>query len=301
MAKNPYEILGLSKDANEADIKAAYRKLAKKHHPDLNPGNKDAEIKFKELNAANDLLSDPVKRAAFDRGEIDTDGQPQYQQQQQTYRDYADSPQGKRYHSNSGQFDFADFESMFGGMGGRRGGFESPPPNRDVRYIIEVDFLEAARGAKKRITMPDGKTLDINIPEGIEEGQQLRLKGQGQPALANQPAGDAYVEMHIRTHPFFTRSGKDITAEVPITLQESILGGKIKVPTIHGPVEMTIPKGADTGMTLRLKGKGIKGGDQFIKLKLVMPKEIDTELEDAIRKWSETHDYNPRKQMEVAS
>jgi len=306
MAQNPYEILGISKDATEADIKSAYRKLAKKYHPDLNPGNKDVDHKFKELNAANDLLSDPTKRAAFDRGEIDMSGQPQYQQsrQQQTYRDFAEGPQGNRYHFSGGDFDLSDLEGLFGDLGGGMrgqgfGGFGQRPPSADIRYAIEVDFLEAARGVKKRITMPDGKTLDINIPEGIEEGQQLRIKGHGQPAAGNRAAGDAYVEVHIRPHAFFTRSGKDITAEVPITLQESILGGKIKVPTVHGLVEMTIPKGANA-MTLRLKGKGIKGGDQYVKLKLVMPKEIDTELEDAIRTWSKAHDYHPRQFMEAS-
>ena len=297
MAKNPYEILGVKKDASEAEIKAAYRKLAKKHHPDLNPSNKNADEKFKEINAANDLLSDKEKRAAFDRGEIDMEGQPRYQQQQQrTYRDFAEGPQGGRYHFNGGDFDLSDLEGLFGGLGGRAGGAGFGRPSADVHYSIEVDFLEAARGAKKRVTMPDGKTLDIAIPEGIEEGQKLRLKGQGM-----QPSGDAYVEMHIRPHPFFTRKGKDITIEVPVALQESVLGGKIQVPTVHGPVEMNIPKGASSGATLRLKGKGIKGGDQYVKLKIVMPKEIDAELEQAIRKWSETHAYNPRSAMETAT
>jgi DnaJ-class molecular chaperone len=296
MASNPYEILGVSKDASEADIKIAYRKLAKKHHPDLNPGNKDADAKFKELNAANDILSDKDKRAAFDRGETDMDGQPRYQQQQQrTYRDYAEGPQGGRYHFGGGDFDLSDIEGLFGGLGGGHGGFRQP--STDVHYSIEIDFLEAALGAKKRITMPDGKALDITIPEGIEEGQKLRLKGQGKQT---PKIGDAYVEVHIRPHPLFIRKEKDISLEVPITLQESVLGAKIKVPTIHGPVDMAIPKCANSGLTLRLKGKGIKGSDQYVTLKLVMPKEIDAELEDAIRKWSETHSYNPRKAMETA-
>jgi len=143
--------------------------------------------------------------------------------------------------------------------------------------------------------MPDGKTLDINIPEGIEEDQQFRLKGQGQ-----QQSGDAYVKVHILPHQFFTRKGKDITVEVPITLQEAVLGGKIQVPTINSPVGMTVPKGTSSGAILRLKGKGIKSGDQYIKLKIVMPKEIDTDLEEAIRKWSETHVYNPREAMETS-
>ena len=144
--------------------------------------------------------------------------------------------------------------------------------------------------------MPDAKTLDITIPEGIEEGQQLRLKGQG-----SKPSGDAYVTVQIRPHPVFSRKGKDIAIELPVSLPESVLGGRIQVPTIHGPVEMTIPKGASSGATLRIKGKGIKAGDQYVTLKLVMPKGIDVELEEAIRKWSETHDYNPRKAMEAAT
>lgn len=295
MARNPYEVLGVSKEASEADIKLAYRKLAKKYHPDLNPSNKDADAKFKELNSANDLLSDAIKRSAFDRGEIDRDGQPRHQQreQQRTYRDFAEGPQGNRYHFNGGDFDLSDLEGLFGGLGGRQAGFRQP--SADVHYTIGVDFLEAARGAKKRVTMPDGKTLDITLPEGIEEGAQLRLKDQGKQS---PKVGDAYVEIHIHPHPFFTRKGNDITAEVPIALQESILGAKIKVPTIHGPVDMAIPKGSGPGAILRLKGKGIKGGDQYVALKLTMPKDIDTELEDAIRTWSKTHDYNPRKHME---
>jgi len=296
MSKNPYEILGVDKNASDADIKLAYRKLAKKHHPDLNPGNKEADQKFRELNAANNLLSDKEKRAAFDRGDIDMVGQPrQYQQQQQQYRyrDFADGSRGRRYHTTTDDFDLSDLEGLFGGFGGRAGFGQA---SLDVHYIIEVDFLEAARGAKKRITMPDGKILDITIPEGVDEGQQLRLKGQGK-----QPSGDAYVKVHIKPHPFYTRTGNDITLDLPIALHEIVLGEKIQVPTIHGPTLMTIPKGANPSAMLRLKGKGVKGGDQYIKLKLTMPKTIDSELEQMIQKWSETHAYNPRKYMEAAT
>ncbi len=291
MAKNPYDVLGVSKDASDADIKAAYRKLAKKLHPDLNPGNKDADAKFKELNTANMLLSDKDKRAAFDRGDIDMDEQVRPQQQHYNYRDFADQPQGDRYHFGGGDFDLSDLEGLFGGLGGRRAGFKNPSP--DARYTIEVEFLEAVRGAKKRVTMPDGKILDITIPEGIEEGKQLRLKGQGR-----MPAGDAYVSVHISPHRFFTREGNTIRIEVPITLQEYVLGGIIQVPTIHGPVDMTVPH-SSAGTTLRLKGKGIKGSDQYVTLKLTMP-AIDTELQEIIEKWAQTHDYNPRKTLEAA-
>ena len=295
MAKNPYEILGIAQDASDADIKSAFRKLAKKYHPDLNPGNKDADAKFRELNAANDMLSDKDKRAAFDRGEIDSEGQPVYRQQsQRSYRDFADGAQGGKYNFAGGDFDLSDLESLFGGLGGRHAGFA--PPSADMHYTIEVDFLDAALGARKRVTMPDGKALDIAIPAGMEEGQQLRLKGQGKQGTKS---GDAYVELHIRPHAFYKRKGKDITIEVPIALPESVLGAKIKVPTIHGAVDMNVPKGAHSGSTLRLKGKGIQGGDQYVTLKLVMPKIIDADLENAIRKWSDTHAYNPRKHMET--
>ncbi len=305
MAGNPYDILGVKKDASDEEIKSEYRKLAKKHHPDLNPGSKDAAAKFKEINAANELLSDRAKRAAFDRGEIDMEGQPRYQQQRQqhSYRDFADGQQGSRYHYTASDFDMSDLEGLFGMFGNRAGGREGftagRRPSADVNYVIEIDFLEAARGAKKRVTMPDGKTLDITIPEGIEEGQKLRLKGKGAGSL--ESPGDAYVEVHIRPHAFFTRKGKDVYAEVPVALQESVLGGRIQVQTVHGSVDMNLTKGANTGVVLRLKGKGIKGGDQYITLKIVLPKEVDTELEQAIRTWAETHAYNPRVSMEAVT
>lgn len=300
MTNNPYEILGVSKDASEADIKIAYRKLAKKYHPDLNPGNKTAGETFKNISKANALLFDKVKRAEFDRGEIDIEGRPQYQQQQppqqqRTYRDFAEGAQGSRYHYSGGDFDLSDLDNIFGGMGGRNGfgAAFGRPPSSDTHYSISVGFLEAALGAKKRVTMPDSKALEITIPPGIDDGQKLRLKGQGSDA-----SSDAYVEIHIRAHPFFTRQGRDITVELPISLQESVLGAAIKVPTINGFVEMTIPQGSNSGAVLRLKGQGIEMGDQYVKLQLMMPKIIDAELAEAIKQWAETHAYNPRIAME---
>lgn len=291
MAKDPYEILGVPRTASGPDIKAAYRKLAKKHHPDINPDRKD-EARFKEISAAYNLLSNKEKKAAFDRGEIDMEGQTR---QQQFYRDYAQGRQGQRYYDGN-DFD-VDLDGIFGSFfrgGGNRQGFNFNQAPESANYTIEIDFLEAALGSSKRVAMPDGRALDIKIPAGIEEGQKLRLKGQG-PKGARGQAGDAYVEVHIRPHAQFTRKGQDIYTEVPVGFHESILGSKIHVPTIHGPVEVAIPKGASSGVSLRLKGKGIKSGDQFVKLKITMPAKIDDELEQAIRHWAGRHSYNPRK------
>jgi DnaJ-class molecular chaperone len=303
MAANPYDSLGVKKDATDAEIKSAYRKLAKKHHPDMNPGEA-GKAKFAEISSAYDLLSDKTKRAAFDRGEIDGAGQPRYQQQ--AYGGYpggfpgADASQ--RYRQSAGfgaggpqqappgfePNSFKDIlDSMFGGGIG-------PQPKTDARYSIEIEFLEAAKGGSKRVTMPDGTVLDMTIPEGVNEGQQLRLKGKGHKGRNGQ-VGDAYVELHIRPSDTFTRDGRDITVEVPIGFHESVLGAKVSVPTIHGKVEMAIPKGATTGQTLRLKGKGVKGGDQFVKLKIVMPQKIDAELEGLVADWAKKHGYDPRK------
>ncbi|MDI1229267.1 MAG: DnaJ C-terminal domain-containing protein [bacterium] len=293
MTKSPYEILGVKQDASDAEIKLAYRNLAKKYHPDLNPGKTEAVEKFKELNAANDLICDKEKRAAFDRGEIDMEGK-RHSQQGPNYRDYADTSQGQRYQADASSFDMSDFESLFRGF---RGGGASTDSGRkasmDRHYSIDIDFIEAVLGAKKRITMPDAKTLDIQFPAGIDDGQKLRLKGQGADS-----SGDAYVEVKVRPHVYLTRRGEDIHIELPVTFAESILGAKVKVPTIHGPVEVTIPKGASSGTVLRLKGKGVRSGDAYIKIKIDMPAEIDAELESAIKKWAEAHTYNPRAEME---
>lgn len=302
MAKDPYHILGVGKSADEAAIKSAYRKLAKKYHPDLNPGQKESE-RFKEISAAYNLLSDKDKRAAFDRGDIDMEGQPQ---RQSFYRDHAQGPQGQRYYQfNQGNggggfedFDLSDlFGSFFKGGGAKRA---SPPPPQDVQYRIDIDFVDAVKGGSRRITLPDGRALNVTIPAGVEEGQQLRLKGQGGKS-ADGRAGDAYIEVHIRPHAVFTRKGNDIYSDVPVGFHESILGEKIEVETIHGPVEVTLPKGASGGATLRLKGKGIGGGSHFIKLRIVMPPAIDSDLETAVRDWAKAHGYNPRKQKASAS
>ena len=290
MAKDPYELLGVGKTSSDAEIKSAFRKLAKQHHPDLNPNNKQADARFKEINAAYDLLSDKDKRAAFDRGETDMHGQPQ--PNQQFYRDHAQGSRGSRYYTQGGDSGGADFSDIFSSFfGGGMGGGRQEPAH--ARYSIEVDFMDAATGGNKRVTMPDGRQLDIHIPAGISDGQQLRLKGQGGKGPKNV-AGDALVEIHIRSHPVFTRKGNDIYSDLPVGFQESILGGKVTAQTVHGPVDVTVPKGSSTGAVLRLKGKGIQTGDHYVKLSVCIPRTIDPELEQFMREWSDKHAFNPR-------
>ena len=308
MAADPYGVLGVKKEASDAEIRSAYRKLAKQFHPDLNPGNKAAESRFKEISAAHDLLSGKEKRGKFDRGEIDAEGQPA--PERGWYRPHAEGADGAHYASSGGYEDLGDmFSDLFReraaaggrGAGGRGRRAQMQFPGEDVSYNLPVDFLEAARGAKKRVTMPDGKVLDITIPEGIKDRQALRLKSQGQPGYNGGPPGDAYVELHIQPHAFFERKDEDVHLELPITLGEAVLGGKIEVPTVHGPVSMTVPKGANSGTTLRLKGRGIKtggtAGDQYVKLKLVLPEQPDPELESFVRDWAPKHAHDPRAAM----
>jgi len=299
MAENPYDVLGVSPKATDAAIRKAYRKLAKELHPDLNPGDKKAEERFKHVSAAYAVVGDEETRARFDRGELDESGQKR--PEQQFYKEYADRDGGFRYHTSAGYDDFVDLSDLFGGRfgGGRdsRSGFSMRGP--DLRYGLEVDFLEAVQGAKKRIMLPDGGALDLTVPAGFRDGQVLRLKGKGGPGLGEGPPGDALVEITVRPHPYFKREGDDITLQVPITIDEAILGAKIEVPTISGKVALKIPKGSSGGRVLRLKGKGVKGpgrskkGDQLVELRIVVPEKIDPELEEAIKDWRAKNAYDP--------
>ncbi|MET0191910.1 MAG: J domain-containing protein [Hyphomicrobiaceae bacterium] len=297
MAEDPYKVLGVQRDAAEDDIRKAYRKLAKELHPDLNPANRTAaEERFKKVSAAYEIVGDATKRGQYDRGEIDANGE-----QRRTYQ---------RAHSGAGargggarageEFGFSDiFSDLFGA--GRRGegasGFGTR--GRDVRYTLEVDFLEAATGAKKRVTMPDGGVLDIAVPEGVADGQTLRLKGQGSPSPRGSEAGDALVEIKVRTHAQFKRVGDDIVLEVPITIDEAVLGAKIEVQTISGRVQVAMPKGTSSGRVFRLKGKGVRNtttgntGDQLVSVRIVLPETIDSELSYFMQEWRQKHPYNP--------
>ena len=287
--RDPYQVLGVSKTASADEIKKKYRQLAKKLHPDLNPGNADAAAKFKDISAAYDLLSDAQKRARFDRGEIDASGAER--PERQYYRAYAESPEGAKYGST---FDADDlFSDLFGRT---RGGRDFKIRGTDVSYELPVDFIEAAAGAKKRVTMADGKVLDINLPAGTEDRQTLRLKGQGQQGFGGAEPGDAYIEIHVQPHAFFTRKDNDVHLELPVSLGEAVLGGRITVPTIEGDVAMTIPKGSNSGTTLRLKGRGIvdrkskQRGDQYVKLKVVLPEGADADLARFVEGWNKRDD-----------
>jgi DnaJ-class molecular chaperone len=304
MAEDLYSVLGVSKTASAADITKAYRKLAKKLHPDLNPGDKAAEEKFKKITAAYDIIGDEEKRGRYDRGEIDASGQET--PQQRYYREYAGGAEGARYRSTAGFEDIGGFSDLFGDLFGERGGARGggrrfSMRGQDAQYRLEVPFLDAVNGTKTRITLPDGGTLDVTIPPGVTDGQVLRLKGKGGPGLGEGEPGDALIEVGVAPHPVFKREGDDIVVEVPITFDEAVLGGKVEVPTIGGRVSVTVPPGSNTGQTLRLKGRGIKSksgtGDQLVKLSVMLPERIDEELKGFAETWRESHRYDPRRKL----
>lgn len=288
---DPYVTLGVSRTATTDEIRAAFRKLAKKHHPDLNPGDAAAAERFKALSAAHELLSDPDKRARFDRGEIDATG-AEKPPEQPFYRDFAQGG-GRRYASAHGQpIDPENLDELLAAFGAR-----PRADGRDLHYALTVSFLDAAKGAQRRLTLPDGSTLDVTIPAGLEDGQVLRLRGKGAPAQAAKgKPGDALIEVQVAPHPFFRRDGKTIELDLPVTLKEAILGGKVNVPTIDGPVAMTLPANA-AGKRMRLKGRGIAGGDQYVVPKPVMPDADEPELAALLKDWTPRHDRNPREGM----
>lgn len=309
---DPYEALGVSKTASAAEIKKAYRKIVKESHPDINPGDKAGEARFKAAAAAYDLLKDPEKRARFDRGEIDASGQER--PETHFYRNYAgaqDNPYrgGQRFDDYEDVSDF--FSDFMRGQRGARGGaghdhmhgFHSD--GADVRYRLEVPFMDAALGGTTRISLPDGSTLQVQIPRGIGDGQTIRLKGKGGAPIGKGRHGDALVTVTVAPHKIFAREGDTIRVVLPITLDEAVLGGKVEVPTISGPVSLTIPKGASSGQVLRLRGRGIaprgreERGDQLVELKIVAPPSIDEDLARFFEGWKKTHSYDPRKGMKT--
>lgn len=299
MAENPYDILGVPKRASDEDIRRAFRKLAKQYHPDLNPGNAAAAEKFKKINTANDIVGDAEKRRRFDAGEIDEKGEavrPQWNGGGMG----PGSGQQRGRRQGFDDFGFSDiFSDVFGG--GRGGpGFSGMRETRgqDLRYSLEVDFLEAMSGAKKRVTLPEGGVLDLAVPEGVTDGQVLRLKGRGSPSRGGSEPGDALVEIKVKPHPEFKRDKDDILLELPVTIDEAVLGGKVEVPTVSGRVTLSIPKGTSSGKTFRLKGKGVKSrsgayGDELVTIKIVLPAEIDDSLSYFFSEWRQKHGYDP--------
>lgn len=286
---DPYAALGIGRTATADEIRRAYRKMAKELHPDVRPGDKAAEDRFKRATAAFNLLSDPAHKARFDRGEIDADGNERmaFGGGRSRHSGHAYAGAGSGTAPGGEPFDIGDiFSDLFGSgvSGGARS--YSRMRGRDVRFTLEVDFLDSIVGARRRIALAEGRTVDVNIPAGVESGQVMRLKGQGGPGVQGGAAGDALVELQVRSHPFFRREGQDVHMDLNISLTEAVEGAKVQVPTPTGPVALTIPAGANTGKVLRLKGKGVATqGDQLVRLQIMLPDVIDDDLKKFVRKW----------------
>ena len=295
---DPYSTLGVAKTASEAEIKSAYRKLAKELHPDRNKDNPKAAERFSDVTKAYDLLSDKAKRAQFDRGEIDADGNPAmpFGYGGGGFRGDPRGGQGGFAGFGGEGADFGDiFEGLFGGRGGGSpfggfGGRSAPPPKgANVAYRLSVSFVDAATQAMQRITLADGKTIDLKLPAGVETGTQMRLAGKGQPGPGGN--GDGIVTITVKDHPFFERDGAHIRLDLPITLGEAVKGAKVKVPTVDGPVMLSIPPGSSSGRVMRLKGKGFsqKGGgrgDQLVRLMIDLPRD-DAGLVKLVDQWTD--------------
>ncbi|QQN66018.1 J domain-containing protein [Bradyrhizobium diazoefficiens] len=316
--RDPYEILGVPRSASAAAIKSAYRKLAKKHHPDNNKGDPRAAERFSEINSANEIIGDEDKRKQFDRGEIDAEGKPRFQGfpggggprgragpggfESYTFRSGGAGP-------GQGAGAFEDIlNSMFGGgMRGARPGagggaqFEFDTGgiglDLDVNVAMSVSLEEAVKGGEKRVRLPNGKELNVKIPAGVVEGQQIRLRGQGETAQGHPP-GDLLITISIAPHPFFKIEGADLRIDLPVTLYEAVLGGKVRVPTLGNAVELSVPKNTSSGRTFRLKGKGLPKaggtGDLFVTIRIMLPDGNDAELEALMERWRDQHPYNPR-------
>lgn len=299
---DPYEVLGVPRSASADDIRKAYRRLAKKLHPDLNPGNKDSESQFKEVSGAYDLLSDADKRQQFDRGEIDASGADR--PRQRFYRDFVSGAgAGNPYENRSAFADMADADGIFAELFRRQAAQQRHARGANLHFSLAIDFLEAINGATRRLNLPDGRTLDVTIPPGIQDGQTLRLHGKAAPLPGEGEPGDALIEISVNPHRFFVRQGDDIHIELPISLTEAVLGARVKTPTPTGPVMLNVPKGSNAGAVLRLKGKGVPRrdgrGDEFVKLKVVLPEKPDAELEAFLSTWSPRPSFDPRKDMKT--
>ena len=328
--RNPYEVLGVPKGASEAEIKSAFRKLAKKSHPDANKHDPKAASRFAELNAAYEIVGDDKKRKAFDNGEIDAEGKPRFQGFEgfrgqpgggqgfapggAHFETFNFGPDGFQRGGGGGGFQGGGIDDLLRGMfsgAARRGGgfgtqfepedFAAQQPARDLHATLTISLPEAAKGAKTRVHLPTGKDVEVKIPAGLTNGQQIRLKGQGWPTPGDH-AGDALITVNVAPHPLFTPDGADLRLDLPIALYEAVLGGKVRVPTLDGAVELAIPAGTNSGRTFRLKGKGLKSksgsGDLLATVRIVLPDGAGSELQELMRKWRSEKPYDPRKGME---
>ncbi len=319
--RDPYLVLGISKSASAAEIKKTYRRLAKKFHPDQSKEPK-AKEKFAEVSAAYEILGDEKKRAAFDKGEIDAEGKPRFH----GFEGFGAEGFGRRSQAGAGpgsqhfEFNFGGagpgaggfaandiFADLFGagGMGGARRGRtagQGAPRGEDIAAEVTITLAEVAKGTAARVALATGRTLEVSVPTGIEDGKQIRLKGQGQPSAWGGEPGDAWVTVHIAKHPYFRVEGRDLRLDLPVTLYEAVNGAKVTAPTLEGTVEITVPPHSSAGRTLRLRGKGLPGaqgpaGDLLVSLKIVLPGDADPELAALMRKWEEQKPYNPRAGM----
>ena len=322
--RDPYDVLGVSKSASAADIKSAFRKLAKKLHPDANKHDPKAASRFAELNAAYEIVGDAEKRKAFDRGEIDAEGKPRFQGfegfgaggpgggfgGEGVFETFSFGPGGfQRSGGRARGSGFGGFEDIlkdvFSGRGGGRssGGFqfedeEQAAHGGDVTATVTITLAEAAKGTKRRVQLPTGKEVEVKIPAGLAEGQQIRLKGQGVAGARGRP-GDVLITVTVASHPLFERNGADLRLELPVTLYEAVLGGRVRVPTLDGAVELAIPPNTSSGRTMRVKGKGLPSkdgtGDLYATVRIVLPDQPDPELEALMTKWRDAKPYDPRR------
>ncbi len=299
---DPYEILGVARGADIKEVKKAYRKLARDLHPDLHPGDAKAEDRFKEVSAAHQFLSNTEQKGRFDRGEIDPSGAPRAERT--FYRTYAEGRPRSRYSDPQeifGNFDGADnFSDLFRGVRHNAAWQAEQMRSTDIRHKLEIDLVEAANGAVREVVLPGGKRVKVTIPPGTTDGQMLRLKGQAPQGSGRRRVGNVLIELMVSSHPMFTRKGNDIHAELPITLPEAVLGTRIEVPTVAGNVTLTVPKGANTGTRLRIKGKGGMApggqsrGDHYVTFNIMLPDKPDPELAELIEEWAARHPYRVR-------
>ncbi len=309
--RDPYEVLGVAKSASEAEVKKAFRNLAKKHHPDTHSGDAGAKKRFQEISAAYDIVGDKDKRKKFDAGEIDAQGNPRGFDPR--------SHQGGPFRGGGGQnprdfhFTWTDqpgeaglhaedlFADLLGGLGGRTRGRSQPRPGQDFAVTTTVSFEEAARGGTRRVMLPSGEQIDVKIPVGLKDGQQIRIKGRGGEGRNGGPAGDVLIHVAVAPHPIFSRDGNDLKMDLPVTLKEAVLGAKVPVPTLTGTVSLSIPANSNTGAVLRLKGKGIPArgheaaGDLYVRLAVTLPEKPDAELKTFAERWKT--DYDPRAKL----